>query len=119
MAVSEARDVVTVRQEPQFECVSAAGRVAEASRTGDGAPNCVRRSAPFLGASAAPLERLIPRLNPMATLRDATTRAIGRRVTGAFMMALLVLNFADFEPSAHIYVGRARNPPDIDHPILS
>jgi hypothetical protein len=119
LAVSEARAVVTVVQEPQFECEADAGRVADASRTGDGAPNCMRRSAPFLGASAAPLERLIPRVNPMATLRDATRRAIGRRVTGAFMMGLLVLNFADFEPSAHIYVGRARNPPDIDDPILS
>lgn len=119
LAVSEARVVVTVVQEPQFECEPDAGRVAEASRTSDGAPSCIRRSAPFLGRSAAPLERLIPRVNPMATLRNATRRAIGRTVTRAFMMGLSVLNFADFEPSAHIYVGRARNPPDIHHPMLS
>ena len=119
LAVSEARAVVTIVQEPQFECEPDAGRMADASLTGNGVPNCMRRSAPLLGASAARVDRLIPRVNPMATLRDATRRAIGRRVMGAFMMGPLVLNFADFEPYAHIYVERARNPPDIDHPILS
>jgi hypothetical protein len=119
LEVSEARAVGTVVHEPQSECEADAGRVADASRTGDGAPNCMRRSAPFLGASAAPLEKLIPRVNPMTTLRAATRIAIGRSVMGAFMAGLSALVFADFEPSAQIYVERARNPPDFDHPILS
>ncbi len=119
LAVSEARAVVTVVHDPQFECVLDAGRETDASRTGDGAPNCVRRSAPFLGASAAPLVKLIPKVNPRATLTDATRKAMGRRVKGAFMLGLLVLIFAGSELSTHIYVGRGRNPPDIDRPFLS
>lgn len=119
LAVSETRALVTVVHDSQFKCGANAGRVVVASRTGVGAPSCMRRSAPLTGASAAPLRRLMPRFNPMAILSVAVTSAIRRRLTRVFMVGVPGLVCVYFEPSTDVYVARTRNPPDFDHPILS
>lgn len=111
---------VTVLHASHPGCPIGVVGVPEVVRTEVGVPICIRRSAPFREASAAPLERLREKAIAVAMLATAASTVIERWVLGVFMgWAWRSCGCGALGPSAMNYAARARNPLNRSSRILA